>query len=251
MFQVGNESVRRKEEDKDVPLETFIIQDDLIAFGTPAGLIPLEKGHPIHHKTPLKTMMLHADLTLHNPYTTYDQLLQAIQHLDLLNPDRLRPSWDTYFMHLAELAARRANCMKRRVGCILVRDNQVVATGYNGTPRGLRNCDQGGCKRCNQGVGGGEALHLCLCLHAEENALLEAGRERIRHADWCILYCNTCPCIGCARKIIQAGVKEVVYSRAYSMDEESARIFHEAGVKMRQHLPVGMRLELTGTAFQI
>jgi dCMP deaminase len=92
--------------------------------------------------------------------------------------ERCRPSWDTYFMHLASLAARRSNCMKRRVGCILVRDRRVIATGYNGTPRGVRNCSEGGCARCNGGAKCGTALDTCLCLHAEENALLEAGRER-------------------------------------------------------------------------
>lgn len=92
--------------------------------------------------------------------------------------ERCRPSWDTYFMHLASLAARRSNCMKRRVGCILVRDKRVIATGYNGTPRGVRNCNEGGCARCNVGTKCGVALDTCLCLHAEENALLEAGRER-------------------------------------------------------------------------
>lgn len=145
---------------------------------------------------PLCQLSTQADLNLFNDFESLEALEQHILELKLTDPERLRPCWDTYFMHLADLAARRANCMKRRVGCILVRDFQILATGYNGTPRGLRNCHEGGCERCNQGLGRGEALHLCLCLHAEENALLEAGRERIRGADWCILYCNTCPCIG-------------------------------------------------------
>jgi len=92
--------------------------------------------------------------------------------------DRMRPSWDTYFMHLAHLASRRSNCMKRRVGCILVKNCRVIATGYNGTPRGVRNCNEGGCVRCNNNARAGVGLDTCLCLHAEENALLEAGRER-------------------------------------------------------------------------
>lgn len=101
--------------------------------------------------------------------------------------ERCRPSWDTYFMHLASLAARRSNCMKRRVGCILVRDKRVIATGYNGTPRGVRNCNEGGCARCNVGTKCGVGLDTCLCLHAEENALLEAGRERwVEFANECL-----------------------------------------------------------------
>ena len=148
---------------------------------------------------------------------------------DELNPP-LRPDWDTYFMRLAMLAASRSNCMKRRVGCVIVRDDRVIATGYNGTPRHLRNCFNGGCTRCN----GGDShnLHTCLCLHAEENALLEAGRDRVgKNA---ILYCDTCPCLTCSVKIVQIGIKEVVYSQSYSMDEASFNVLREGGVKVRQ-----------------
>lgn len=152
----------------------------------------------------------------------------------------LRPSWDRYFMSLASLAAQRSNCMKRRVGCVLVREKRVVSTGYNGTPRGLRNCGEGGCGRCNGGVGAGVGLATCLCLHAEENALLEAGRERIPTASLAntILYCDTCPCLTCSIKIVQVGIGEVVYSQGYSMDAETAAVFKEAGVRLRQYIPV-------------
>lgn len=79
--------------------------------------------------------------------------------------------------------------MKRRVGCVVVREKRVISTGYNGTPRGMLNCNEGGCKRCNDGEVSGMGLNTCLCLHAEENALLEAGRERIREGS--VLYCDT------------------------------------------------------------
>lgn len=127
--------------------------------------------------------------------------------------------------------------MKRRVGAVLVRNNRVLSTGYNGTPRGLTNCAEGGCSRCNGGAAGGTALDECLCLHAEENALLECGRER-GGAEGTVLYCNTCPCLRCAVKIVQTGVKEVVYQLAYSMDDRSRTIFHEANVKIRQFQPM-------------
>lgn len=112
-------------------------------------------------------------------------------------------------MLLASLASLRSNCMKRRVGAVLVREKRVVSTGYNGTPRGVKNCGEGGCARCNSGgdgLGGqvdgdvsavvramGEGLNECLCLHAEENALLEAGRERVSGGgtEGAVLYCNT------------------------------------------------------------
>lgn len=142
----------------------------------------------------------------------------------------LRPDWDSYFMKLATLAASRSNCMKRKVGCVIVRDHRVIATGYNGTPRHLTNCFNGGCPRCNGG--GSSALHTCLCLHAEENALLEAGRDRV--GSEAILYCDTCPCLTCSVKIVQTGITEVVYSQTYRMDEASFKVLREAGVKIRQ-----------------
>lgn len=108
--------------------------------------------------------------------------------------------------------------MKRRVGCVLVREGRVIATGYNGTPRGLVNCNEGGCGRCNSGGEGGVGLSTCLCIHAEENALLEAGRERV--GGGATLYCDTCPCLTCSIKIVQMGVVEVVYGEGYSMDDK-------------------------------
>jgi len=147
-------------------------------------------------------------MRLFNSSSSLKELHQSLQALDLADEQRLRPNWDQYFMQLASLAAQRSNCMKRRVGCVLVRERRVISTGYNGTPRHLTNCNEGGCTkthsylhrftaywvcttgpRCNRGDGGGVGLSTCLCLHAEENALLEAGRERIREG--AILYCDT------------------------------------------------------------
>ncbi|CAR29279.1 hypothetical protein ZYGR_0Z02010 [Zygosaccharomyces rouxii] len=162
-----------------------------------------------------------------------DAINQQLESLrepnDTLNPP-LRPSWDTYFMKLATLAASRSNCMKRKVGCVIVRERRVIATGYNGTPRHLTNCFNGGCPRCNDGDS--QNLHTCLCLHAEENALLEAGRDRIgAHAT---LYCDTCPCLTCSVKIVQTGITEVVYSQSYRMDEASFKVLISAGIRVRQ-----------------
>lgn len=184
------------------------------------------------------TLMSHASVRLINTSPDLAHLYATLGKVDLINPDRLRPSWDTYFMALASLAAQRSNCMKRRVGCVLVREKRVISTGYNGTPRGLVNCGEGGCGRCNDGLGSGHGLATCLCIHAEENALLEAGRERIREG--AILYCDTCPCLTCSIKIAQVGIGEVVYSHGYSMDGETADVFRQAGVKLRQFVPVSL-----------
>lgn len=183
----------------------------------------------------LASIMYKASLQILNATQTIELLYLRLSNLDLLDESRLRPSWDAYFMQLANLAARRSNCMKRRVGCVIARGKRVISTGYNGTPRGITNCNEGGCARCNDGGAEGGHLGTCLCLHAEENALLESGRERI--GDESILYCNTCPCLTCSIKIVQMGLKEVVYSRSYSMDDKSFKVLSEGGVKLRQYWP--------------
>ncbi|CAG8559698.1 7452_t:CDS:2 [Ambispora gerdemannii] len=184
-------------------------------------------------KSPIINMMQMANLNVINSYNSLFSLYEYLQKINVINEERLRPSWDTYFMRMSDLAASRSNCMKRKVGCILVKDCRVVATGYNGTPRGIKNCNEGGCQRCNDAVPCGLDLDVCLCLHAEENALLEAGRDRV--SSGCILYCNTCPCLRCTVKLVQAGVKEVVYNLSYGMDDKTAKLLKEAGVILRQH----------------
>lgn len=174
-----------------------------------------------------------AKLEVVNGFQTVNGLEEHITQMNIINEDHLRPQWDSYFMMLASLAAQRSNCMKRRVGAILVRNKRIVATGYNGTPRGLLNCNEGGCSRCNGAAASGSALEECLCLHAEENALLEAGRDRIGEGS--ILYCNTCPCLRCSVKIVQVGVKAVIYNLSYKVDDASAEVFRQAGVELRRH----------------
>ncbi|KAK0720549.1 putative deoxycytidylate deaminase [Lasiosphaeris hirsuta] len=201
-------------------LASFAIQSDAFLYHPQTGQLPL---------------MSRASIRLVNLAASLPAFHRALTTLDLLNPSRLRPTWDAYFMSLASLAAQRSNCMKRRVGCVVVRDHRVVSTGYNGTPRGLINCGEGGCARCNAGEGAGQGLATCLCIHAEENALLEAGRERLR--DGAVLYCDTCPCLTCSIKIVQVGIEEVVYSQGYSMDGDTAAVFREGGVRLRQYVP--------------
>lgn len=211
------------EEAEPMTLEDFVSHNDEQLYDAARGL---------------QTVMSRATVRLLNTSGSLAHLYATLGKLDLTDADRLRPGWDSYFMDLASLAARRSNCMKRRVGCVLVGpERRVVSTGYNGTPRGLRNCNDGGCPRCNDGSGSGVALSTCLCLHAEENALLEAGRDRIRPG--AVLYCDTCPCLTCSIKICQAAISEVVYAYGYSMDNESANVFRQAGVKLRQFVPVG------------
>ncbi|ORX91852.1 deoxycytidylate deaminase [Basidiobolus meristosporus CBS 931.73] len=220
-------------------LANFVFESDALMYHS-------KKSYDSDMTIPVYKQAKLAELSILNPFDNVEELHKHLDSLDITNPDRLRPSWDTYFMLLSELAARRANCMKRRVGCILVKNNRVISTGYNGKPRNLKNCNDGGCERCNEGAKCGVDLGTCLCLHAEENALLEAGRERLEGPGHAILYCNTCPCLGCAKKIVQVGVQEVVYSQAYGMDEKTAEMFCEAGIQLRQHTPVSLSSELEG-----
>lgn len=202
-------------------LEAFVLRNDAHLFAPGTGL---------------SAVFQRAQLKLLNSTTSITSLRAAIHSLNLTDEARLRPSWDQYFMQLADLAAHRSNCMKRRVGCVIVREKRVVSTGYNGTPRGMTNCNEGGCPRCNNAAKGGTGLNTCLCLHAEENALLEAGRDRIGGS--ATLYCNTCPCLTCSVKITQVGISEVVYNQGYMVDMMTAKIFEESGVKLRQFSPV-------------
>ncbi|KAJ2084149.1 Deoxycytidine monophosphate (dCMP) deaminase [Coemansia sp. RSA 988] len=231
------------------------ITSDLSALGVDSSIgrglavvARMAKSHSLQHspviratadaeELNLKRVLAKANVSISNSFPTVTKLYEYLDKIDLTNGERLRPSWDTYFMLLSELASHRANCMKRRVGCILVKDNQIIATGYNGTPKGVTNCNEGGCPRCNAGTPCGVSLDHCLCIHAEENALLEAGRGRVCSADDVVLYCNTCPCLGCAKKIVQVGVKVVVYSKGYGMDDLTLKLFDEAKVKVRQHTP--------------
>lgn len=210
-----------KNEATKLSTEQFTIESDKLLFNPANPLIEINNQ---------------AHIKIINTTESLKSLYVKLSELDLVNPERLRPTWDAYFMRLADLAALRSNCMKRRVGCVIVKDSRVVATGYNGTPRHLTNCNEGGCPRCNQGQGSGAALSTCLCLHAEENALLEAGRDRIAGEN-SILYCNTCPCLTCSIKIVQSGIRQVVYAQSYSMDEHSHRVMSEANIILRQYVP--------------
>lgn len=104
--------------------------------------------------------------------------------------------------------------MKRAVGAVIVNDFRIISTGYNGTPFGCTNCNEGGCERCNSNTASGLRLDECLCIHAEENAVIEAGRTR---ANGGTIYCTLSPCLSCSKSLVQAGIKRIVYNRKYSM----------------------------------
>lgn len=143
-----------------------------------------------------------------------------------------RPGWDEYFMNIAHVVATRSNCSRRNVAAVLVLDNRIISTGYNGTPRGITNCNEGGCPRCNSDTPSGHNLSECLCSHAEENSITQAAYHGIA-VKGATLYTTYSPCLNCAKMIINAGIKEVVYHQRYSIDDVSTKLLQDAGVIIR------------------
>ena len=145
-----------------------------------------------------------------------------------------RPSWDAYFMGIAKVAALRSNCIKRKVAAVIVRDKRIISTGYNGTPRGTRNCFEGGCPRCNSLADSGTRLDECLCSHAEENAITQAAYHGVSVKGGA-LYTTFAPCLMCTKMIINGGIAEVVYNLDYPLNEASFDLLGQAGVGCRQY----------------
>lgn len=102
--------------------------------------------------------------------------------------------------------------MKRAVGAVIVKDNRIVATGYNGTPFNHKNCNEGGCPRCNSNQPANVGLDECFCIHAEENAVILGGRAKTNGGT---CYATTFPCLMCAKNLVQAGIKRIVFDRVY------------------------------------
>jgi dCMP deaminase len=125
-----------------------------------------------------------------------------------------RPSWDDYFLSLANMVASRSTCLRRKVGAVLVKDKRILATGYNGAPSGLRHCLEIGCMRDKMGIPSGERHELCRGLHAEQNALIQAAKLGFS-VDGATLYCTTFPCSICAKMLINAGIIRIVYLEGY------------------------------------
>jgi dCMP deaminase len=164
-----------------------------------------------------------------------DRFYEEIRALDVLNPEHYRPSWDTYFMRIAEMAATRTNCMKRGVGAVVVLNNRLISAGYNGTPAGTLNCIDGGCPRCDSTAGQGTKLEDCLCMHGELNAILFAGYENCTGTT---LYTTLFPCLLCAKSIVQSGVVRVVYEEEYQHSELSLALLQQANIRIEKHSPV-------------
>lgn len=149
-----------------------------------------------------------------------------------------RPSWDDYFISIARVVASRSNCLRRQVGAIIVADKRIVSTGYNGTPFGVQNCDEGGCARCASDLPRQAGYDWCLCVHAEQNAIALAARQGTA-TEGARLYVTLRPCFGCLKEAVQAGIHEIVYEQPFDyepeLEEAYQLLLRQSGLVMRQH----------------
>src|SRR3990167_529595 len=125
-----------------------------------------------------------------------------------MNQNDTRPSWDEYFFGIAIKAAERANCSRRKIGAVIVKDFGIITTGYNGTSFGITNCFDGGCERCASTVATKQNYDTCICIHAEDNAILLAAKKG-RNIEGASIYITTEPCINCLNRLIQVGIKKI------------------------------------------
>jgi dCMP deaminase len=142
-----------------------------------------------------------------------------------------RPSYDDYFMEMAYVVSKRSTCTRRKVGAILVKDKHILSTGYNGAPKGLKHCSELGCIREDMNIPSGHRHELCRGLHAEQNAIIQAAVFGVSIKD-SVLYCTNTPCVVCVKMLINAGVKEIVYSGDYP-DDLAKKMINESNIKIR------------------
>ncbi len=177
-----------------------------------------------------------ADAAVENSATIDELHVATRQVLNELAKQVERPGWDEYFMGIAQMVALRSNCVKRKVAAILAKDKRIIATGYNGTPRGTKNCSEGGCPRCNSLGDSGKGLEDCYCSHAEENAITQSAYHGV-NIKGATIYTTFSPCLLCTKMIINSGIVEVIYSTEYSIGEVPLQLLKEANVKVRQYTP--------------
>ena len=157
---------------------------------------------------------------------------------------RTRVSWDDYFMEVAHATSKRASCYKKNAGAVLVKNKQIVSTGFNGAPKGVKDCfEKGYCMRQKIGIPSGEKLEMCMATHAEQNAIAQAACAGVS-INGATLYSTVQPCVLCAKIIINSGIKEIVFETAQKdfnkkmplpeSDKLAQEMFEEAGIKVRQ-----------------
>ena len=158
-----------------------------------------------------------------------------IKHLNLTKSARRkekRPKVDDYFMKVALVVSERATCRRHSVGAIIVKDRVILATGYNGAPKGAKDCLDLGCLRDELGIKSGEHNEICRAAHAEQNAIIQSAGG-LMSTDGATMYCTHSPCNVCAKMMANAGIKEVVVFEKYA-DQQFKKLFKELGIKIRK-----------------
>ena len=145
-----------------------------------------------------------------------------------------RISKENYYLDIAETVLERATCLRRVYGAIIVKNDEIISTGYNGAPAGVSTCvERGECLRKKLGIPSGTRHEMCYAVHAEQNAIIQAAKLGV-NIDGSTLYCTHQPCILCAKMIVSAGIVRVVYHSGYP-DEFALDIFKEAGVLVERY----------------
>lgn len=157
--------------------------------------------------------------------------LSPKRELDVSN----RPSWDEYFMEVAHVVRKRSTCLRRHVGAVLVKDKRILATGYNGAPSGLLHCSETGCMRQKLNIPSGERHEICRGTHAEQNAIAQAALLGVSTKD-SEIYVTDHPCSVCAKILINAGVKRIVYDGHYP-DNLAVEILAQSCIKVEKFMP--------------
>ena len=146
-----------------------------------------------------------------------------------------RPNWDNYFMDIADAVKERCTCLSAKKGALIVRNKQILSTGYNGTPKGVAHCTDGSCQRCTTRhlgkMNSGTYTEPCICVHSEANAIVQAAYNGVSTKD-SVIYTTFTPCLECAKLIINAGIKEVVAKVVYP-DDVGTKLLKSAGIKFR------------------
>lgn len=143
-----------------------------------------------------------------------------------------RPNWDEYFMKMAFLAAERSTCLRHHVGAVIVRDKRLLTTGYNGAAAGVKDCIELGCLRNEMKIPSGTRHEICRAIHAEQNAIIQAGLHGI-NIKGSTIYCTHSPCILCAKMLVNAGIKTFITVTDYA-DKSYQELFKEAGVTFKK-----------------
>ncbi len=158
--------------------------------------------------------------------------MQGIDYMEQKIKVKKRPDWDYYFLTIAQLVSRRATCVRRKAGAVLVSEKRILATGYNGAPSGISHCDEVGCLRDELGVDSGQRHELCRGLHAEQNAIIQAALHGIK-IKGSFLYTTLFPCNLCAKMLVNSSIEKVIYQEGYP-DDLSASLMKEAGIEVKK-----------------